>query len=145
MPTPQPAEPDQAPDHACAVITAADGRCLLQLRPADARHAASQLTCFGGRREPRESAELCLFRELDEELGWRPPACRPLCDLRVAGRWIARFFACAMPAGVRLATEPGHVALWVPPAALPGLPLSPWHDAVLRAVARGDATVDLPA
>lgn len=140
------ATPAQAePDYACAIISAPDGRRLWQLRPPDARHAAGQLTCFGGRREPGESTESCLRRELHEELGWSPRLLTPLCDLRVGGRLIARFHACAMSDGVRLTTEPGHVALWVPDAALPGLPLSPWHRAVLAAVQRGAGVAELPA
>jgi 8-oxo-dGTP pyrophosphatase MutT (NUDIX family) len=132
------------PDYACAIISGGDGRRLLQLRPADARHAPGQLTCFGGAREPWESAETCLERELHEELGWRPTHLRSACDLRQGHRLIARFFHCAMPAGTILRTEPGHVALWVPVAALPGLPLSPWHRLVLDAVAGGHEVVELP-
>ncbi len=141
MPTPTQAEPD----YACAVINAPDGRRLLQLRPPDAQHAAGQLTCFGGRREPGESAESCLKRELLEELDWIPPHLSPLCDLHVGGRFIARFFACPMADGVRLTTEPGHLAVWVPSVTLPGLPISPWHQAVLTAVDRGAQVVELPA
>jgi hypothetical protein len=44
-----------------------------------------------------------------------------------------------------LTTEPGHVAVWVPRHALAGLPLSPWHWAVLAAVDRGMGVVELPA
>jgi len=144
MSDPLPAEPD----YACAIITAQDGRCLLQLRPADARHAASQLTCFGGAREPGESAQTCLRRELHEELGWVPTLMQPACDLRRGSQFIARFFLCPMPTllGVdTLTTEAGHVAVWVPPQALSGLPLSPWHRAVLIAVAHGVDVVELPA
>lgn len=131
-----------APDYACAIISAQDGRRLLQLRPADARHAASQLTCFGGAREPQESAETCLMRELHEELGWRPTHLRPVCDLQQGSRHLARFFACELSPGTPLRTEPGHVAVWVPAAALPGLPLSPWHRAVLAAVDDGRTSVE---
>ncbi len=133
------------PDYACAVISAPDGRRLLQLRPPDARHAAGQLTCFGGMREPGESAESCLRRELHEELGWDPGSLTPLCELWVGGRLIARFYHSALPDGVRLTTEPGHAAVWVPTKALPGLPVSPWHRAVLAAVDAGAAVVELPA
>ena len=133
------------PDYACAIISGGDGRRLLQLRPSDARHAPGQLTCFGGAREPWESAETCLERELHEELGWRPAQVRSACDLRQGRHFIARFFHCAMPAGTVLRTEPGHVALWVPAVTLPGLPVSPWHRLVLDAVDHGRSMVDLPA
>ncbi|MBA3698467.1 MAG: NUDIX domain-containing protein [Planctomycetes bacterium] len=133
------------PEYACAIISASDGRRLLQLRPADARHAPGQLTCFGGAREPWESAETCLERELHEELGWRPGSLRAVCDLRQGTRHIARFFHCVMPARSAVRTEPGHLALWVPTSALPGLPLSPWHRLVLEAVDQGRTVVELPS
>lgn len=137
--------PADAPEYACAIISATDGRRLLQLRPAGARHAPGQLTCFGGAREPSESPETCLERELHEELGWVPGSLRPACDLRLGTRFVARFFHCTMAPGMVPRTEPGHVALWVPTAALPALPLSPWHRAVLEAVDAGRTVVDLPA
>lgn len=137
--------PEDRPDYACAIIADANGRQLLQLRPVDARHAAGQLTCFGGAREPQESAESCLERELIEELGWRPTSLRRACDLRQGVRHIARFFRCTMPPGTVLRTEPGHLALWVPVTALSAVPLSPWHRMVLEAVDRGHTVVDLPA
>ena len=59
-------------------------------------------------------------------------------------RHIARFFHCVMPAETVVRTEPGHVALWVPTSALPGLPLSPWHRLVLEAVDQGRTVVELP-
>ncbi len=141
MPEPQ----QDLPEYACAIITRPDGWLLLQVRPATARHAPGQLTCFGGAREPGETDYSCLIRELQEELGWVPPALEPVCDLRQGSRFIARFFRCRMPHGETLRTEPEQVPLWTPAAALPGLPVSPWHRAVLAAVARGVTVVDLPA
>ena len=136
--------PADLPDYACAIIRGHDGRRLLQLRPLGARHAGGQLTCFGGAREPRESAETCLMRELHEELGWRPTDLRVACDLRQGTRHIARFFSCSMAAATPLRTEPGHVALWVSTPTLSALPLSPWHRAVLEAVDQGRSVVELP-
>lgn len=138
-----PAVATAEPEYACAIINGPDGRRLLQLRPAHARHAPGQLTCFGGAREATETAEACLRRELLEELGWRAGALRPACDLRDGGRFIARFFHCALPLGTPLRTEPGHLALWVATPSLPGLPLSPWHRAVLTAVDHGLGLVEL--
>jgi hypothetical protein len=66
------------------------------------------------------------------------------CDLLGRnGRWIARFWSCPYD-GAPLACEPDTVAVWAPPAALPGLPVSPWHRAVLAAVAAGRKAVDAP-
>lgn len=139
MPPVSPSEPE----YACAIINGADGRRLLQLRPGEARHAAGQLTCFGGAREPSETAETCLRRELHEELGWWVGDLRPACDLRQGARFIARFFHCTLPASTPLRTEPGHVAVWVATPSLPGLPLSPWHRAVLTAVDQGLSVVEV--
>lgn len=138
-----PSAPPGEPEYACAIIGGADGRRLLQLRPADARHAPGLLTCFGGARDPSETAETCLRRELHEELGWHAGPLRPVCDLRQGARFIARFFHCTLPPGTRLRTEPGHVAVWAPAPSLPGLPLSPWHRAVLAAVDQGRRVVEV--
>lgn len=130
------------PEYACAIISDAGDRLLLQLRPPTARHAADQLTCFGGRRETDEDDLQCLRRELHEELAWTPPALTPVCELRQGRRFIARFFS-AFWKGEPLALEAGDVGVWVPPSALPGLPVSPWHAAVLAAVAAGQQQVRL--
>lgn len=128
------------PAYACAVIEDARRRLLLELRVADARHAGDRLTCFGGGREADETAEQTLLREMREELAWTPPAWEPCCDLRGEdGRWIARFFRCRWD-GAAIRTEPGVVPVWAAWDSLPGLPLSPWHAAVLTAVATGRPT-----
>jgi 8-oxo-dGTP pyrophosphatase MutT (NUDIX family) len=130
------------PEYACAIIADARGRLLLQLRPTTARHAADQLTCFGGRREDGEDDRQCLRRELAEELGWVPGAIAPACELWQGTRFIARFFRTRWD-GSLLRAEPGHVAVWAPPSALPGLPLSPWHGAVIAATAAGRPRVEV--
>ncbi len=127
----------EAPAYACALIEDGRGRLLLELRPRDARRAATSLTCFGGTREAGEAIERTLSRELAEELAWTPPAANPCCDLHGSdGRWIARFFRCPYD-GSALTCEPGVVPLWAPWQSLAGLPVSPWHRAVLAAVAAG--------
>jgi len=132
----------ELPEYACAVIEDEHGRLLLQLRPATARLAPDQLTCFGGRREADEDDRTCLARELAEELGWTPAAAHPCCELWRGSCFVARFFRARWDRRP-LRTEPGHTALWAPWPALPGLPLSPWHAAVLAAVAAGRAEVNL--
>jgi 8-oxo-dGTP pyrophosphatase MutT (NUDIX family) len=128
--------PDPQPEFACALIEDGHGRLLLELRAPDARRARDSMTCFGGGREPGETAEQAALRELREELAWTPPALAPCCDLRRGPRWIARFFRCRHD-GAPLRCEPGVVPIWAPWPALPGLPVSPWHRAVLDAVRAG--------
>jgi len=125
-----------APEYVCAVIRDPDDRLLLELRPAGSTHARNELTCFGGRREPPETAQACLRRELQEELGWNPIDLQPVCDLFAGDRYIAQFFTCSWHPGP-LRTEVGHIAVWIPRASLAGVPLSPWHRHVLAAIALG--------
>lgn len=132
------------PEYACAVLSDQAGHLLLQLRPPGSRHAPAQLTCFGGRREADEDAAGCLRRELDEELGWAPFSFTTVCDLWRGQRWIARFFACALPPDLALRVEPGSLAIAVPWRALGGLPVSPWHQAVFAAIRGGAAIAEAP-
>ena len=83
------------------------------------------------------------MRELQEELGWRPEAWLPAVDLLRGGDWLARFSVAQMPDDADLHIEAGSVAIWAPAKALDGLPLSPWHAAVLRAWQRGLSSIDL--
>jgi 8-oxo-dGTP pyrophosphatase MutT (NUDIX family) len=123
------------PDYACAVLRNAAGDFVLQLRPASARLAANQLTCFGGRCEAGETAAACLIRELHEELGWNINSLPPPCAfLRTGPRLIASFYTLFLPAALVVRTEPGFSVIYAPPASLPGLPLSPWHRLVLEAL-----------
>ncbi|MBA3938453.1 MAG: NUDIX domain-containing protein [Planctomycetes bacterium] len=137
--------PADQPEYACAVLAAGTGRILLHLRAGDATRAANQLTCFGGRREAGEDARTCLARELREELGWTPSLLGDMaCDLRRGPRWIARFFHVALTVPIsHLHPAPGHRPLAVPWKALPGLPVSPWHQQALAAIVRGVAEVQV--
>jgi 8-oxo-dGTP pyrophosphatase MutT (NUDIX family) len=131
----------QAPEHACAILVDPRGWLLLQLRPTTARNAPDRLGCFGGKREGAEDARACLDRELREELGWQPRDPRPVVELRRSERWIATFFVADIPDEARLTIEAGSYAVRAPLAALPGLPVTSWHAAVITAWRMGQREV----
>ena len=136
------------PPYCCAILrSAATGLLLVEERPADAKVAAGRLTCFGGKREPGETAEAAVRRELAEELGGWAPAevnLRRAVDLYVDGALVAYFYEAEGPGDdVALSFEPGRRGLWMAPDALASdARLSVWHSAVLRAWARGDRRAD---
>lgn len=132
------------PRYCCAILETADGRLLLERRPPTAARAAGRITCFGGTREPGESPDACIRRELCEELGWCPEHLEHALVLRRAGRVLAWFYrAEAPPDGTIIRTEPGYEALWAPRAGLAAIDLSPWHRAALEAYAAGLRLADV--
>ena len=119
---------------------------LLESRPDDARLAAGQLTCFGGRREDRETPEECLRRELREELTWEPRTLEQRVALWVAGDLVACFYHGLLNVGIdQLGVASGHNALLVSRLALSDLPVSPWHRAAICAWLEGRTAVELDA
>lgn len=130
----------------CVILCEASGTWLLEARPADAAVAPNTLTCFGGKREPGEDPLECVLRECREELGWVPEDATRAIDLYVDGDLIAFFFmATAPPRSAELVLEPGRQAVWMDDlktAQVSGMPLSPWHLCVLRALQAGDSRAD---
>ena len=137
---------DTWPQYACVILEDPQGRLLLESRPKDARLAAGQLTCFGGRREPGETPEACLRRELREELNWEPATVEQCLELWVAGNLVAWFYHAPLDVGLdQLRPAPGHHPRLVSREELAGLPVSPWHAAVLSAWLEGRTVVELNA
>lgn len=66
---------------AAAVILAEDGRVLIARRPDD-KHQGGLWEFPGGKVEAGEEVVIALARELEEELGIRPTAARPLIQVR---------------------------------------------------------------
>ena len=134
---------DDWPEYACAILEDPGGRLLLEARPDSARFAAGKLTCFGGRREAGESPEQCLRRELREELNWEPARIEKQVELWIAGAPMAWFFHAVLDARFDLwRIAVGHRGVFVAPAELPQLSVSPWHAAVLTAWLEGVGRVN---
>jgi 8-oxo-dGTP pyrophosphatase MutT (NUDIX family) len=134
------------PEYVCAILEYAEGQLLLESRPDDAQLAAGRLTCFGGRREPGETPEECLRRELREELNWVPRTFEKRVELWVAGDLVAWFYHAVLDVGIdQLRVAPGYKALVVSRLALSDLPVSPWHASALGASIEGRTAVELDA
>ncbi|KAL1523557.1 hypothetical protein AB1Y20_018493 [Prymnesium parvum] len=136
----------QPPRYCCAILRDPSGALLLEARPPSASVAGGELTCFGGKREPGEEPLACLLRECREELGWAPHDAARAVDLYVDGALVAFFFtASAPPRAAPLRLEPGRRAVWMDDVRrthADGVPLSPWHACVLRALQAGDRRAD---
>jgi 8-oxo-dGTP pyrophosphatase MutT (NUDIX family) len=125
---------DDWPPYSCLILEALDGRFIMELRPASAKRAAGSVTCFGGTREAGETADECLIRELDEELGWRPVEFSRTVDLWRDDKPLAWFYVARFPhVDIPDHREEGHTTILLnrPELLLP--PVSPWHRAALRA------------
>ncbi len=129
------------------VIRDARGRVLLARRT-EGRDLAGLWEFPGGKREPGESAEAALIRELREELGIDVEIGAPLIAvpqryphkrLRLDVRRIASWRGGA-PRGLD-----GQALAWVPPAKLAGYAMPPADRPVVAALLQADAYLVTPA
>ena len=137
------------PSYCCAILQDTQtGWFLFEKRPESASVAPDALTCFGGKRDPRESPDACLLRELREELGWDAGAASRAVDLFVDGKLVAWFYVLeAPPRDVELSFEEerGYTGVW-----WDGKDkqleekISPWHRCVLEAFKEGRSRADYP-
>ena len=92
-----------------------------------AKHLGGLWELPGGKREPGESLEACLARELDEELGVRIRVGRRLAIVPWAypdRRVLLHFFRCRIRPG-RIEPREGQAYRWVTPRELRALPMPP--------------------
>jgi len=127
------------------VITDARGRILLARRT-EGRDLAGLWEFPGGKREPGESAEDALARELHEELGIDVELGAPLIAvpqqyphkrLRLDVRLIARWRGTAKG-------HEGQALAWVPPHKLPDYPMPPADRPVVAALLQPDRYLVTP-
>ncbi|MDN5782009.1 MAG: 8-oxo-dGTP diphosphatase MutT, partial [Luteimonas sp.] len=129
-----------------AAITDARGRVLLARRT-EGRDLAGLWEFPGGKREPGESPEQALVRELREELGIEAEPGPPLIAvaqhyphkrLRLDVRHVARWRG--TPRG-----NEGQALAWVPPDKLPGYAMPPADRPVVAALLQPDRYLVTPS
>lgn len=139
-------EPDPAIEVLAGVITDARGRVLLARRT-EGRDLAGLWEFPGGKREPGESAEATLLRELEEELGIRVEIGAPLITvpcryphkrLRLDVRHIPAWEG--VPRGLD-----GQALAWVPPSKLAAYAMPGADRPVVAALLQPDRYLVTPA
>ncbi len=119
---------------ACAVIWR-NGQVLLAKRHANA-HQGGLWEFPGGKLEPGEPADVCLARELSEELGIVPETVSPICQIpwtyadKTVRLWV---FEVTQFAGEAVGRE-GQPVRWVSPNQLELLEFPAANRAIVRAV-----------
>lgn len=130
---------------AAAIVRDSHGRVLLSRRPAH-KHQGDCWEFPGGKREPDESMEKALARELDEELGLALRACRPFMTIdhdypdrrvRLCFREVTDF--AGSPRG-----REGQPVDWFPPEALQELTMPAANRPLVTALRLPEAWAILP-
>lgn len=124
-----------------AAIIQQDGRYLIAKRKAGT-HLGGFWEFPGGKREPGESLEACLRRELQEELGIEITAPEPFRVIRheYPDKTVElHFFRCSVARGEAQPLGCDEVR-WVAPEELSGMAFPPADQSVIQALARGSET-----
>lgn len=109
----------------------------MERRPGSKRHAAGQLTCFGGSREPGEDPQSCARRELMEEIGFAVGTLER-CVVLSTPRGEAWFYRALGPEpGTVYAREADTDVEWIEPGQIMSADLSSWHAAAIEAERAG--------
>jgi len=128
-----------------AAITDARGRVLLARRT-EGRDLAGLWEFPGGKREPGESPEQALVRELHEELGIEVEVGAPL--IAVAQRYPHKRLRLDVRSVTRWRGTPrgheGQALAWVPPDKLPGYAMPPADRPVVAALLQADRYLVTP-
>lgn len=106
--------------HVTAAILSKDGRFLITKRP-EGSHLAGLWEFPGGKKEAHESLELCLQREIKEELGMDIRVDKPIITVQHEYDQmfvVLHFFKCTRLKGSPKALE-GQEIRWVNPADFP--------------------------
>eukprot|EP00945_MAST-04E_sp_MAST-4E-sp1_P000169 g169.t1 len=134
----------RAPPFSCIILTSpseADNRVYVECRDVSATVAANTMTCFGGKREFKETPMDCIVRECKEELGgWEPvrSELNVACNFFVDEFFIATFFVGNGPTvqeEAGLAFEKGRKGRWINTNEAS---ISKWHQCAIRAWERGE-------
>jgi 8-oxo-dGTP diphosphatase len=123
-----------------AALIERGGRVLIAKRPETA-HLAGLWEFPGGKREPGESFEACLAREVREELGVEVTVGEEVRQVRhgYPDRTVEiRFFRCRVVEGEPRAVQVADIA-WVPPAELARYPFPPADEEIVRELSGSSA------
>ncbi|MBS0189342.1 MAG: NUDIX domain-containing protein [Planctomycetes bacterium] len=128
------------PRFCCAILIDSRGRYILERRPTTETDAPGLLTSFGGTRHTDEDPELCLRRELIEELGFAAGEVQRVLVLHTP-KGEAWFYRVLGPEeGAARALEAGYEAVWMEAQAMFASPdFSDWHRIAYEAFVAGHA------
>ncbi len=132
--------PDVGPTvEVAAGLIIREGRILIAQRRTSA-HLGGLWEFPGGKRKPGESFEVCLTREVMEELGLTIAVHEQVAaaEHRDAKRWVRlRFYRCTILAG-----EPRPIGCeayrWITPAEITAYPFPPADEPLVRRIASGE-------